>query len=197
MEKQKNNICLIRPTVDVDTYIKQTLEDFFAIAQSLANASEYQPKVVPALVSSLGNYHLMITFLDFHHRDCFTLRILQDFMNMHLENYVSTKYLHDLDLSDSERSNKDLLSRLWFLNLLGASSEEVKLCLQTFLMDLNFRRISTAQGLSLIEYHSAAAPKDNIATAKNKIPRQRIFNTPQRPPGPRHSNAYTFYDKDI
>ena len=68
-------ICLIRPTNDVDTYITQALEDFFAKAEPSANASVFPPEVVPAIVSSLGNYDLMITSPDFHHRNCFLLRI--------------------------------------------------------------------------------------------------------------------------
>ena len=166
--KTKKIICLIRPTDDVDTNIKQALKDFIAKAKPHANASVFYPEVAPAIVSSLGSNHLMITSPDFHNRNCFPLCILQDFMNMHRVDYVFTRYLHRLDRSDTERSNKDLLSRLWLVSLLGVSSKEVKLCLQTFRMDFDFRKTSTAQGLTINEYNNAAALRDNIAAANSQ-----------------------------
>ena len=76
-EKTKKQIlCLIRPTDDVDTNIKQALEDVFEKAESNANASVFPSEVVSAIAFSLGNYYLMITSPDYHHRNCLPLRIL-------------------------------------------------------------------------------------------------------------------------
>ena len=70
-----------------------------------------------------------------------------------------------MNLSETEHSDKKLLSGLWFVKLIVASSEEVKLCLQTFRMDFEFRRASTPQCLAINEYNDAVALKSDIAAA--------------------------------
>ena len=90
--KQKENIvCLTRTTVDVDINVKQATEDFFAKSEFKASARIFPPEVIPEIVSSLDKIHLMKTSPGYHHRICFTLRILQDFMDMYRVNYVTTR----------------------------------------------------------------------------------------------------------
>ena len=75
--------------------IKQAIEDFFAKSEPNANSNVFLSEVVLTSVSSLGSYHLMITSPDFHHLNCFLLRILQDFMDLHRMSCLATRYCMD------------------------------------------------------------------------------------------------------
>ena len=52
-------------------------------------------------------------------------------MNKHRLDDVSTRYVHGLDILDTEGFKKDLLSRLRLVSVLGVSSEEEEICVQT------------------------------------------------------------------